>query len=66
MMAAQGWAPGGGLGKDKDGRSTALDVKMRVEKRGLGAQGAEVAVEEGNEDWRKKGRTRRFDEVREW
>jgi hypothetical protein len=71
MMAAQGYTPGAGLGKDKNGRSEAIEVKMRVEKRGLGAKGAEVAVEDrqdgGKEgDWRKKGRTRRFDEVKEW
>jgi len=68
MMAAQGWAPGSGLGKDRDGRSEAVEVKMRVEKRGLGAKGAEVPVEEssGEGDWRKKGKSRRFEEVREW
>jgi hypothetical protein len=71
IMAAQGYIPGAGLGKDKNGRSEAIEVKMRVEKRGLGAKGAEVAVEDrqdgGKEgDWRRKGRTRRFDEVKEW
>ena len=68
MMAAQGWAPGSGLGKDRDGRSEAVEVKMRVEKRGLGAKGAELPVEEssGEGDWRKKGKSRRFEEVREW
>jgi hypothetical protein len=71
MLAAQGWAPGAGLGKDKSGRSEAIEVKMRIEKRGLGAKGAEIAVEEGtseggNEDWRKKGRVRRFDEMKGW
>jgi hypothetical protein len=67
IMVAQGWAPGSGLGKDRDGRSEAVEVKMRVEKRGLGAQGAEKPIEEGGEgDWRKKGRSRRFEEVREW
>jgi hypothetical protein len=68
MMAAQGYVPGAGLGKDKRGRSEAIEVKMRVEKRGLGAKGAEAPVpeQEGNEDWRKKGRTRRFDEMKGW
>jgi hypothetical protein len=68
MMAAQGWAPGSGLGKDRDGRSQAVEVKMRVEKRGLGAKGAEAPTEEssGEGDWRKKGKSRRFEEVREW
>lgn len=68
MLAAQGWAPGSGLGKDRDGRSEAVEVKMRVEKRGLGAKGAEIPVEDSNGegDWRKKGKSRRFDEVREW
>lgn len=71
MMAAQGYTPGAGLGKNKNGRSEAIEVKMRVEKRGLGAKGAELPVEDrqdgGKEgDWRKKGRTRRFDEVKEW
>lgn len=68
MMAAQGYTPGAGLGKDRNGRSEAIEVKMRVEKRGLGAKGAEVPVEDGDKeaDWRKKGRTRRFDEVKEW
>jgi hypothetical protein len=68
IMAAQGWAPGSGLGKDRDGRSEAVEVKLRVEKRGLGAKGAEVPIEESNGegDWRKKGRSRRFEEVREW
>jgi hypothetical protein len=71
MMAAQGYTPGAGLGKERNGRSEAIEVKMRVEKRGLGAKGAEVPVEDrqdgGKEgDWRKKGRTRRFDEVKEW
>jgi len=66
MMAAQGWAPGSGLGKDRDGRSEAVAVRLRVEKRGLGAQGAEKPIEEEDEgDWRKKGRSRRFEEVRE-
>jgi hypothetical protein len=39
-----------------------------VEKRGLGAKGAELPVEEssGEGDWRKKGKSRRFEEVREW
>jgi len=65
-MAAQGWAPGSGLGKDRDGRSEAVAVRLRVEKRGLGAQGAEKPIEEEDEgDWRKKGRSRRFEEVRE-
>lgn len=68
MMVAQGWAPGSGLGKGRDGRSEAVEVKMRVEKRGLGAKGAEVPVEESDAegDWRKKGKSRRFEEVREW
>jgi len=68
MMAAQGWAPGSGLGKGRDGRSEAVEVKMRVEKRGLGAKGAEVPAEESGAegDWRKKGKSRRFEEVREW
>jgi len=68
MMAAQGWAPGSGLGKGRDGRSEAVEVKMRVEKRGLGAKGAEVPAEESGAegDWRKTGKSRRFEEVREW
>jgi len=68
MMAAQGWAPGSGLGKGRDGRSEAVEVKMRVEKRGLGAKGAEVPAEENGAegDWRKTGKSRRFEEVREW
>jgi hypothetical protein len=68
MMAAQGYVAGSGLGKDKSGRSEAIEVKMRVEKRGLGAQGAEAPVkdEDDNADWRKKGRSRRFDEMKGW
>lgn len=62
MLAAQGWAPGSGLGKDQSGRSEAIEVKMRVEKRGLGARGAEAVKEDVNEDWRKRAKQRRFEE----
>lgn len=64
MMAAQGWAPGSGLGKGQSGRSEAIEVKMRVEKRGLGAHGAEAPPEDVNEDWRKRAKVRRFEEMR--
>lgn len=66
MLAAQGWAPGAGLGKDQSGRSEAVEVKMRVEKRGLGAQGAEASApsEDVNEDWRKKAKQRRFEQMK--
>lgn len=69
MLAAQGWAPGSGLGRDQAGRSEAIEVRMRVEKRGLGAQGGEASIprpggEEGNEDWRKRAKMRRFEQMR--
>lgn len=64
MLAAQGWAPGSGLGKDQSGRSEAIEVKMRVEKRGLGAWGAEAVKEDINEDWRKRAKQRRFEELK--
>lgn len=64
MLAAQGWAPGSGLGKDQTGRSEAIEVKMRVEKRGLGAWGAEAVKEDVNEDWRKRAKQRRFEELK--
>jgi hypothetical protein len=64
MLTAQGWAPGAGLGKDRSGISEAIEVKMRVEKRGLGAWGAEAVKEDINEDWRKRAKQRRYEELK--
>ena len=52
LLAAQGWTPGTGLGKDKSGRSEPVQVEQRDGRRGLGTEG----------DWRERGKQRRYDD----
>lgn len=53
LLAAQGWTPGSGLGKDGSGRVDPIQVGMRG-REGLGTQ-----VEE---DWRQRGKQRRYED----
>ena len=62
MLANQGWTPGMGLGRHGDGRADPINVEMRTEKRGLGAQGSKAVVDTGNGDWRQRGKHRRWEE----
>lgn len=58
MLAAQGWTPGTGLGKDRSGRAAPIEVEMRTERTGLGIKG--YKQEEG--DWRQRGKQRRYED----
>lgn len=63
LLASQGWTPGAGLGRNGDGRSQAIEVEVRTEKRGLGAQGAKAVVDVGEGNWKQRGKQRRWDEA---
>ena len=63
-MATQGWMPGAGLGRNGEGRAEPINVEVRTEKRGLGAQGAKAVVDDGPGDWRHRGKQRRWEEMR--
>lgn len=52
LLAAHGWTPGTGLGKDGSGRAEPLNVEQRVQRSGLGTS------EELN--WRQRGKQRRY------
>lgn len=58
MLAAQGWTPGTGLGKDRSGRAEPIQVELRTERTGLGIKGSKP--EEG--DWRQRGKARRYED----
>ncbi|ORY34775.1 hypothetical protein BCR39DRAFT_490262 [Naematelia encephala] len=62
MLANQGWTPGTGLGKNGEGRAEPVQVEMRTEKRGLGADGSKAVVDAGPGDWRQRGKQRRYQE----
>jgi hypothetical protein len=64
MMANQGWTPGSGLGRNGEGRAAPIDVELRTEKRGLGADGSKAVVDVGEGDWRSRGKQRRWEEMR--
>lgn len=64
LMANQGWTPGSGLGRNGDGRAAPIDVELRTEKRGLGAEGSKAVVDVGEGDWRSRGKQRRYEEIR--
>lgn len=52
LLAAQGWTPGTGLGKDQSGRSEPIQVEQRDGRRGLGTDA----------DWKARGKQRRYDD----
>ncbi len=64
MMANQGWTPGSGLGRNGEGRAEPVNVELRTEKRGLGADGSKAVVDAGEGDWRARGKQRRWEEMR--
>ncbi|KIR56666.1 hypothetical protein I315_00845 [Cryptococcus gattii Ru294] len=59
FLGRQGWQRGEGLGKDGKGRADPIMTQTRVRKRGIGAQGS---IDDG-EDWRTKGKLRRWGDV---
>ncbi|KAK4685796.1 hypothetical protein P7C73_g4341, partial [Tremellales sp. Uapishka_1] len=62
ILASQGWTPGTGLGKGGEGRVEPIHTEMRNGKKGLGAMESKAA-EVGQEDWRIRGRMRRYEEL---
>ncbi|EAL20899.1 hypothetical protein CNBE2600 [Cryptococcus deneoformans B-3501A] len=59
FLGRQGWQRGEGLGKDGTGRADPIMTHTRVRKRGIGAEGS---IDDG-EDWRVKGKLRRWGDV---
>ena len=62
MLAAQGWIPGQGLGKKGDGRASPIETEIRAQRAGLGTVAPPVPIQ--GEDWRKRAKARRYDELR--
>lgn len=58
LLANQGWTPGAGLGRNGSGRSEPVQVQVRTENRGLGAEGSKAVMDVGEGDWRKRGKHR--------
>ncbi|WVQ96018.1 hypothetical protein IAU59_003118 [Kwoniella sp. CBS 9459] len=77
ILAAQGWIPGQGLGKDRSGRADPVQAEMRNARAGLGAKGGKAYTDpsagsgagagaggEGEKmDWKTRAKMRRWDEV---
>ncbi|WRT69646.1 uncharacterized protein IL334_006636 [Kwoniella shivajii] len=63
LLANQGWTPGSGLGKSNQGRSEPILAEMRNSKKGLGAKGSKAIVDNGDGDWKIRGKQRRWDEI---
>ncbi|WWC65765.1 uncharacterized protein I303_108387 [Kwoniella dejecticola CBS 10117] len=63
IMEKQGWTPGMGLGKSSQGMTEGIRAEMRNDKKGLGAQGSKAVIDEGEGDWRMRGRQRRWEEM---
>lgn len=61
MLAAQGWKPGQGLGKKGDGRAVPIETEQRVQRAGLGTVASAPIT---GEDWRKRAKERRYDQLR--
>jgi hypothetical protein len=55
MLAAQGWVPGQGLGKNGEGRATPIQPEMRIQRAGLGTLSGED---------RRRSQARRYEESR--